>query len=60
MGLLHTVARVASLHPKEDKSPLRLRDKYKTMRTRGIEPRANPWKGLMLPLHHVRLFQTNV
>ena len=24
------------------------------LRTLGIEPRANPWKGSMLPLHHVR------
>lgn len=26
------------------------------LRTLGIEPRANPWKGSMLPLHHVRFY----
>ena len=29
----------------------------KSMRPRGIEPLAKPWKGFMLPLHHERLIE---
>ena len=35
-------------------------EKKKRMRPLEIESRANPWKGLMLPLHHRRVDDASV
>ena len=35
-------------------------EKKKRMRPLEIESRANPWKGLMLPLHHRRVDNASV